>query len=65
LTEITAVPGLGALALRLPDDGDGVLPAPELALEPPDEEGDGEVDGSSLNCCANGSLLAKRLNDAS
>jgi len=31
----------------------------------PDEEGDVELDFSSLSCCANGSLLAKRLNDAS
>src|SRR6266511_3557886 len=57
-----AVPGFGALALPPEDD---FVPPPELVEEsPPDAPGD-ELDFLSLNCCANGSLLAKRLNDVS
>ena len=82
-TEMTAVPGVGALAL-LTDEGLLVpwLPPPlERPLDPPDdgrddeeeggdeedddEEDDGELAESSLSCCANGSLLAKRLNEES
>jgi hypothetical protein len=74
LTEITAVPGCGALALPPVEDE-----PPPLPDEPPDEDADGEDedeedddDGveeelgpSSLSCCENGSLLAKRLNEES
>jgi hypothetical protein len=58
-TEITAVPGVGALALP-PDDFEPPL---EFLDEPPDEGVEGDEAFSSLSCCANGSLLAKRLND--
>src|SRR5262249_51620347 len=63
---MTAVPGVGALALPCEE-------YPPL-LEPPDEEPDEDDDDEdedegadwlSLSCCANGSLLAKRLNDDS
>lgn len=82
-TEMTAVPGVGALALLpgegLPDEGLRVpwLPPPlERPLGPPedalddeeedgDEEDDAELAESSLSCCANGSLLAKRLKEES
>src|SRR5262245_28934932 len=65
-TEMTAVPGLGSLALAPPDED---LP-PRPALEPPPAPPVGDVEPNasgflSLSCCANGSLLAKRLNDVS
>jgi hypothetical protein len=70
---MTAVPGVGALAL--PTDEELLLPWLELleeerSFEPPEdapdgEEGDEELVASSLNCCAKGSLLAKRLKEDS
>jgi len=75
LTEITAVPGCGALVPPLPpDEDDDSPPLPELELPEGDpEEGAGEDEDdeeepcavSSLSCCAKGSLLANRLNDDS
>src|SRR6184192_1647541 len=60
---MTALPGWGALP-ELPVEGPrpgGVEPA---GAAPGDEEPE-ELGFSSLSCCANGSLLAKRLKDAS
>src|SRR6186997_2798695 len=58
---MTAVPGLGALP--------GTPGRPGLAEPPPEEPPEGEEDEgelcTSLSCCEKGSLLAKRLNDAS
>ena len=74
MTEITAVPGCGELAL-LPADGDPPPPLDELPDEEDDEEdeeeeededvADEEVPSPSLSCCENGSLLAKRLKEDS
>src|SRR5690349_6309548 len=64
---MTAVPGVGALALPLPDELDWPPPleAPEdPADEPPDEEDD-DAAGESLSCCEKGSLLANMPNDES
>src|SRR5436190_14834383 len=62
---MTAVPGVGALALP-PDDDDWPPPLLEPPEEPADEgAGEDAAGGLSLSCCANGSLLAKRLKDDS
>jgi hypothetical protein len=61
LTEITAVPGAGAVPPLFEGD---FVPPPELFEEPPADEEEAE-DFSSLICWANGSLLAKRLKDVS
>jgi hypothetical protein len=64
---MTAVPGVGALALPLPLPADSP-PLPEPELEPPEdpEDPDDALEPDfSLSCCANGSLLAKRLKDDS
>jgi hypothetical protein len=70
LTEITAVPGLGALALPPEDDADSPLPPlgteeRPVEVEPPADGPEEEVGASSLSCCAKGSLLANRLKDES
>src|SRR6266576_4588947 len=59
---MTAVPGAGALAPPLLGD---FPPWPEPAVEPPDDDDDDDPvePDFSLSCCANGSLLANRLND--
>ena len=63
---MTAVPGLGALALRPGDEDEPPLPLePEPPDEPPGDRVEEDVAGSSLSCCANGSLLANRLKDDS
>src|SRR5215831_12773504 len=71
---MTAVPGVGALALPCEEYPPLLLPPEERPFEPPDEEPDEDDDDEdedegadwlSLSCCANGSLLAKRLNDDS
>src|SRR5713101_3951778 len=56
---MTALPGPGTLP--------GTLGLPGLALPPLEElpEDEGEEVFVSLSCCTNGSLLAKRLKDAS
>jgi hypothetical protein len=70
LTEITAVPGVGALALPPPPEPEDEEPSPldePPAEEPPEldpEDGADESD-SSLSCCENGSLLANMLKEDS
>ena len=66
-TEMTALPGPGAFPVppEVPEPEEvepGDVEPPEV--DPDDEEPD-ELGFSSLSCCANGSLLAKRLKDAS
>src|SRR5256885_7049416 len=60
---MTALPGAGALAPGTAD------PDPEPDADEPPVEEDDELelllDFWSLSCCANGSLLANRLNEAS
>ena len=66
LTEMTAVPGLGALALPPDDEDEPLLPLePEWADGPAAEGAEEDVAGLSLSCWANGSLLANRLKDDS
>jgi len=69
LTEITAVPGVGALALRPSDDEPPLPPLEEPPddppAEPPDDEDEDDASELSLICWAKGSLLANRLNDES
>ena len=63
LTEITALPGPGDCTP--PVDGDEP-PTVAGELPPPEEDPEPEPPvASSESCCANGSLLANRLNDAS
>ena len=64
-TEITAVPGFGALAPPPLEPPLPPLPEPEPALEPPEEDDVDEPSDLSLSCCAKGSLLANRLKDES
>jgi hypothetical protein len=65
-TEITADPGVGAFAPGTPEPEEDEPPElePELELDEADDEL-AELLFSSLSCCANGSLLANRLNEAS
>src|SRR4051794_41940617 len=70
LTEITAVPGLGALALPPPEE-ELLPPELELGVAPPppplpagddDEPPEPAVDGAlSLHCCGKGALVAERV----
>src|SRR5207248_9453750 len=62
---MTALPGAGAFP---PPVGPEPAPPPRGVDEPPDVDGAEPVAVllfSSLSCCANGSLLANRLKDAS
>src|SRR5919112_5667243 len=64
---MTAVPGVGSLALPPPPPlGELSLPEPAEELPDDDEEpADDRPDEPSLSCWAKGSLLAKRLNEVS
>jgi hypothetical protein len=55
---MTALPGAGALL-------GGALDPPLPDEEPPEGADDGEELAVSLSCCVNGSLLTKRLKEAS
>ena len=57
---MTALPGAGALPGTVGTVGPAPPPLEELPEDPVEEE-----PGVSLSCCENGSLLAKRLKDAS
>src|SRR6266545_1797976 len=57
---MTPLPGAGAL----PEVAGPEEPEP-LEPEPPEPDDPVDVTSSSLSCCANGSLLAKRENEAS
>ena len=61
---MTALPGAGALLGTLVRPPGLAVPPPPLEV-PPEEDGEEEALGVSLSCCEKGSLLAKRLKDAS
>ena len=75
LTEMTAAPGAGCSPAVDPEPEPAVEPEPEpetpvvpLDAEPdpdPDPDDSAVVPSPACTCCANGSLLANRLNDAS